>query len=370
MSNEKTGSKKKLVLNKRGRRLVFAIIALLVIAIVLVLLNLKPAGAGDKIKEEWKTPSYLRDKTINILVCGVDTDVDRSESPDAQESDATLNTDVIMLVSIDRETNKATIFQIPRDTYVGEDLVKYGKINGLYGRGYSDGHDPIYKEKNPGMACLIETINYQFKLPVDNYVLITMEGFRKAVDMLGGVEVTLDQTLDFKLYESDGKTVKENISLEPGTHLLDGISADMFVRYRDAEGDIGRMNVQRYFLAALMNKALNTSTKDLASLAVAIYPYLETDFSVSELLALVDEAKAMSSESISTVRVPGENVSRYGIWGVDVWSVHNEELAALLNEYMRPYTDDVSETELNTVEIRNTKDDVDSQASLDKYKGD
>lgn len=364
-------SKPKKKLNKKGRFIVAGIAVLLIAAIVIVLLNVRFAGAGDKIKEEWKTPEYLRDKQLNILVCGVDTDAKRAENPDGEESDATLNTDVIMVLNINLETAKATILQIPRDTYVGEEIVKYGKINGLYGRGYqedmSDEYKKVYAEKEPGMACLIETINHQMQLPIDNYVLITMEGFRKAVDMLGGIEVTLDEPLNFVIYEEDGKTVKENVTLEAGTHLLDGINADMFVRYRDEGGDIARMNVQRYFLSALMNKALSIPKTELISLANAIFPYLETDFTISELLALVDTATSMTSESITTVRVPGEEVYPYGIWALSVWGVHNDELAAILNDNMRPYTEKVPAEDLNTIEIQNTTDDEGSEATLGSY---
>ncbi len=368
MAKGKTPKKK---LNKKGRFAVAGIAVLLIAAIVIVILNLRFAGAGDKIEDEWQTPKYLRDKQINILVCGVDTDERRLENPDGQESDATLNTDVIMVVSIDLETNKATILQIPRDTYVGEEIVKYGKINGLYGRGYQENMSSEYKKsytvKDKGMACLVETINRQMKLPIDNYVLITMEGFRKAVDMLGGIEVTLDAPLDFVIFEEDGKTIKETVTLEAGTHLLDGVNADMFVRYRAEGGDIARMDVQRHFLAALMNKALSMPKTELISLANAIFPYLETDFTISELLSLVDTATSMTSESITTVRVPGEEVFPYGIWGLSVWGVHNEELAAILNDNMRPYTDKVPAEELETIEIQNTTDDEGAEATLGSY---
>lgn len=342
--SEKTPKRK----NKKARLIVALVSVALVVALVFALLGMRIGGAGDILSDEWKTPSYLRSKTMTILICGADIDEEREGNEEAT------STDVIIVANMDLENNTATLLQIPRDTYVGEDLVVTGKINALYNWGYKD-------EENgtKGIAALAETIYDQFKLPIDNYVLISMEGFRKAVDMLGGIEVTIDTQMDF----GDG------IVLEPGTHTLNGEMADLFVRYRGyARADIERINVQRYFMAALMNKLMETSTSELVSLASAIYPYLETDLTVQEILQLVLEVKEFTSDSITTVRVPGEPVPAYGIYGLDVFTMHKKALADMLNEYMRPYTDDVPETELNVIEIQNTTDILDDTgATLDEY---
>ncbi|MEA4912871.1 MAG: LCP family protein [Oscillospiraceae bacterium] len=353
--------------NVKARLLVAGVVVALVAATVLVLLNIRLKGAGKVIEEDWKTPSYLSGKTMNILVCGVDTDSDRQADPESQGSDATLNTDVILLVNLDLEAKKATILQIPRDTYVGANIVKYGKINGLYGRGYLEDAPDGYTKGLTGMAALIETINYQFRLPVDNYALITMEGFRTAVDMLGGVDVTLDRDLYFEITDAQNNVI-DSFTLAAGEHTLDGEAAEVFVRYRDSNGDLGRMDVQRYFMAAMLNKALTLSTGQLASLVNAVMPYLETDLTVSEIISLGMTAKDFSMDSISTISIPGEGVNPYTRWNVDVWSIHKQAFADLLNEYMRPYSDDVPSEELNVVEIRNTKDDYTySSDSLSDY---
>ncbi|MEG0912357.1 MAG: LCP family protein [Oscillospiraceae bacterium] len=344
-NTENVVSKKK---NKNARILVLLIVVALVVATVFAVLNLKPAGAGNVIDSDWKTPSYLRSKTMTILVCGVDVDEEREEGKEATQ------TDVIIVANMDLENNTAALLQIPRDTYVGEDLVATGKINALYNWGYKS-------EKNgtKGVAALAETINNQFQLPIDNYVMISMEGFRKAIDMLGGIEITIDTEMDF----GDG------IVLQPGTHVLDGAMADLFVRYRGyLRADIERINVQRYFMAAMMTKLMQTPTSQLVSLANAVYPYLETDLSIQQIVSLVLEVKNFKSDAITTVRVPGEPVAAYGIYGLDVFTMHKKELADMLNEYMRPHSEDVPETELNVIEIQNTTDILDETgATLDKY---
>lgn len=352
-ANEQAAPKKK---NKKARWLVALIVVALIGALIAVLLNLRIAGAGDMIEDEWKTPNYLRSKTMNILVLGADIDQDRAANEEAT------STDVIILVNVDMENDKATLLQIPRDTYVGEDLVEYGKINGLYNRGYKEN-----PEMN-GVPALAETLYEQFSLPIDNYVLISMEGFRKAIDMLGGIEITLEATMEFDIKDTEGKVI-ETVVYEPGTHLLDSKMAEIFVRNRDyARADIARIDVQRYFLAALMNKATSLETSEMVSLATAIYPYLETDLSIQEILELALEVKGYSGDSITAIRVPGEPVPRYGMYGVDVFTMHKKALADLLNEYMRPHSEPVSETELGVIEIQNTTDILDDEgATLGDY---
>lgn len=336
-SDKEKGKKAKKAKPKKSlkaRLLVWGIIVVLLIALIFAVRGCRPGGG--KGYDAYKTPSHLQGKTKTILVCGLDNSDDR-------DIEAWM-TDVIMMVNMDFENDSASVLQIPRDTYVGQDLVKYGKINGLYYYGYKD------KDNSGGIECLIETIYNQMKLPVDNYVLITMDGFMKAVDKLGGIEVTLDQDMQF-----------ENFALPAGTHLLTGEQAMEFVRYRAGyeNADLDRLNTQRYFLMALLDRLLESSTMELASMAAAIYDYLITDLTVAELLELADEAKQLTRESIQIVRVPGEPVTRYGLYGVDIYSVHTEALADVLNTYMRPYTDDVPPTDLNVIEVQNTTDEFD-----------
>ncbi|MEG2182073.1 MAG: LCP family protein [Oscillospiraceae bacterium] len=336
------------------RLLIFLIVAGLLASIVVAILNLRPAGAGSVIDSNWKTPSYLRDKTMNILVCGVDLDEDRNAAM----------TDVLMVVSLNMEDSKATIMQIPRDTYVGEDLVQTGKINALYNWGYKDG------SKKDGLAALVETINDQFKLPIDNYVMITMEGFRKAIDLLGGIDITLSEKMVINLKDKNENIIGTE-TFDVGVNHLDGVKADLFVRNRDyASADIARMKVQRIFMAALFNKLTTTSTMNIASAVNSVYEYLETDFTIGEILQLLKETKALSGDSIKTVRIPGEPVAKYGKYGLDVYTVHKKELADILNKYMRPYADAVPETELNVIQIQKTTDWYDEEgSSLEEYTG-
>ncbi len=354
------GEKEKTKKNPFARLIVIAAVLAIICAAVIIVLNVRPVAGQYVTDEEFKTPDYLRSKVMNLLICGVDMDP-------LDGSRYNYMTDVIIVAQIDLEANKATLLQIPRDTYIGYGTTYTGKINALYNWGYAT-TAKREAEEPAGIEYLIEVINEQFKLPIDGYVTITMEGFRKAVDTLGGVEVSIDQNMHFETKDEAGN-ITGSYDLEPGTHLLSGEMADLFVRYREyTNADIDRLNVQRYFMAALMNRLLSTPTMDLVKLVMSVYDYLETDLTVNELIQLASEAKGLSSESIVTVRVPGEGVRDYVYNGTTlrnqwIFTVHKKALADMLNEYMRPYSDDVPETELEVIEVQNTTDVLDDTGS-------
>lgn len=354
----------------RKKKNIFAVliiilsVALLSFGAVKIILGIKPLKSDvGELDEEWVTPQYIKGKTMNILICGIDSD----EKLEGDETRVDHMTDVIIMLNLNIENLTATLLQIPRDMYVGQELVYYGKINGLYNWGYKDNSEEKGDPKNApsgvnNIRPLAETINKQLALPIDNYVMITMEGFREVVDMLGGIEITVDKFIEFG----------DHFELHPGkTYVLNGETAEVFVRYRGySQADIERMNVQRYFMSALMKKFLDTSTPDLMRIVNNVFPYLETDFSIGEIIDLAFKMKKMSTDSINVIRVPGEPVSGYGLYGQDVFSVHKKELAELLNKYMRPFSEPVIESELGAIEIQNTIGDYlgTAEGKLDEYE--
>lgn len=81
---------------------------------------------GGKVDSDIRTADELKGDVMNILVCGIDWNEGRTSA----------NTDVIMYVTLDIKSKKVSAFQIPRDTYIGEDVNtgNTGKINAVYGQ--------------------------------------------------------------------------------------------------------------------------------------------------------------------------------------------------------------------------------------------
>ncbi|MEA4911232.1 MAG: LCP family protein [Oscillospiraceae bacterium] len=298
-----------------------------------------------------RSDAFSTSKSLNLLVCGVDY-----VSTDAAHQQAM--SDVILIANIDKAAARASLLQIPRDTYVGAQLTNTGKINALFNTKSTDGRG--------GVFALAEVLNDQLQLPLDHYICITMEGFRAAVDIIGGVDIELDQAMVFNLRD-ENEVVVRTVTLGPGLVTLDGETADLFVRYRDyIRADLDRMDVQRYFLAALLNKLSATSAPTLLRLARRIYPYVDTDLSLGQLLSLALTVKGFSGDAITALRAPGEPVNDYN--GQSVFSLHKEQLAQMLNDSMRPYSDDVPAEQLGVVELQNTTSILDDDSgSMSEY---
>lgn len=146
-------------------------------------------------------------------------------------------TDTIMLVHIPK-SGATTLVSLPRDSYVSIPGHGRDKLNASFALG--------------GPQLLVQTVEIATGLRIDNYAQIGFAGFADVVDALGGIDVCLPQAIDDPL---------AGIDLPAGCQRLDGPQALGFVRTRaTALADIDRMNNQRLFMSALLQKATSTAT--------------------------------------------------------------------------------------------------------------
>jgi len=146
-------------------------------------------------------------------------------------------TDSIMLIH--RPANGApTLVSLPRDSYLPIRGHTTNKVNAAYAYG--------------GPKLLVDTVEQATGLRIDGYVEVGFGGFASVVDSLGGVQINVKHAMNDK---------KAGINLKKGSQLLDGRNALGYVRarYSDPLGDLGRVQRQRQFLAALMSKAATPS---------------------------------------------------------------------------------------------------------------
>ncbi|MEG1993873.1 MAG: LCP family protein, partial [Oscillospiraceae bacterium] len=174
---------------------------------------------------------------VRVLACGVD----KSQKL----------TDVIMYAVYDVKNQSINVLQIPRDSFIGTDYVS-GKINSVYGS---------KKEPKDSMKELEKILEEQFKLQVDYTASITLEGVSNIVDSLGGVKMNVPMTLNYL----PGKVIYE------GEQIIDGEKAEWLVRFRSGykNADIGRLNMQKEFLMAMLDtvkdKGRIAAVSDLAA---------------------------------------------------------------------------------------------------------
>ncbi len=155
-------------------------------------------------------------------------------------------TDTLLLVQVPADGSRARVVSLPRDSWVPVPGHGMSKINGAYDLGEKS-------SKGSGPATLIATVEQLSGLHVDHYVEVSLYGFVRITDALGGVEVCLSAPA----VDEDAR-----IDLPAGRQRLDGQQALAFVRQRNGlpGGDLGRIRRQQYFLSALTRKVLRAGT--------------------------------------------------------------------------------------------------------------
>jgi len=201
--------------------------------------------------------------------------------------------DVMMLVSFDRQERKACVLQIPRDTYFEYTDAAYKKINGA-------------PTSLGGMRNFCSFLGESLGVKIDSYVSLDLDAFAKAVDAVGGVEIDLPSDISYTDSEQG-----LDISLSAGRQLLNGREAEQFVRFRSGylRGDLGRLDAQKIFMAALFRKIKSSlSFLETVKLTMSILPYVSTDLSVTQLGGLISDARSLNVEDVSFVTAPGNDV--------------------------------------------------------------
>lgn len=333
-----SGKKRKKKMKRKDKVLMGVSITLIVLSALIVtavaLLNVRFfQGEGESLTSNVQTPVEIKDDVVNFLVCGIDDEEGRGLGE---------RTDVIMVVNYDIKAGKVHVLQIPRDTYV--EGVRSNKINAVYG-------DDKY---GGGINGLAEEIHQDFALTIDHYATIKMDGFKSLVDAVGGVDMNVPVS-----FELNG------VTLQAGPQHLNGDQAEAIVRERHSYGtqDIGRLQTQRLFIASLLDKMLSMGKMDLVGLVPTLSKYITTDLTVGEMLGYADIASSLSMDNMTMHLLPGEGYQEYK-GAPSYYTAHKEETAALLNQYFRPYSDDVPAEELQCIELAHTITDFDNNQGV------
>lgn len=199
--------------------------------------------------------------------------------------------DVIMLISYNTEESSVGVVQIPRDTYARYTEGSYKKLNGAVNALGSE-------------AAFCDFLSQSFGVSIDHHVSLELDAVGDIVDIIGGVEV--DVPCDMRYADEEQGLY---IDIKAGKTLLDGEMAKKFVRYRSsyAQGDIGRIDAQKIFLAALYNKLRNdTSVFEVATVVARVADKIDTSLSLQEMISLAKTAFSVPADGISFVTLAGE----------------------------------------------------------------
>lgn len=215
----------------------------------------------------------------NIVVLGVD---ERPEEHDPGRSDT------LFVVMLDTDNKSIGLLSIPRDTRVSIPKYGYDKINHAYPLG--------------GRKLTQRTVEEFLGIRVNNYVMVDFKGFKGLVDAIGGVDIDIEEDMHYR-DTWDGFT----IDLKKGRQHLTGETAIQYVRYRDEEGDLGRVRRQQRFLMAMYEKiASEDLLKHIPGLAKQLSQMIKTDMDVSDMITMGKALHSMvKTTGINMKTVPG-----------------------------------------------------------------
>lgn len=222
-----------------------------------------------------------------IIVAGLDRREDQSNEP--------VRTDSLMLVSIDPATKSIGLLSIPRDLWVeipGQE--ERDRINRAYFLGE-------VRATGGGPRLLQQTVSWNLGMRVHNYVLVDFKVLVDLVDLLGGIEVSIDYTINDQRYP-DNNYGFDPFYLAPGTHILDGEDALRFARTRHGNNDVLRAGRQQQVIGGIRERVLSINFLQLIAqvpaLLASLSENLQTGLDIQQIVQLAFYAREVEAENI------------------------------------------------------------------------
>ena len=270
--------------------------------------------------------NILQDNIINILLLGVDT-----RESELMDEDVKL-ADVQMILSIDPEAGTIKLSSILRDTLVVNPFTgKQSPIN--YSIQSYDSKNKFHD--NPKRS--IATVNYNFELNIQYYIMINFRGVAAIVDKIGGVDIELTEgeaaNINYYLKKNakkisrtydtaEAKAARVELKVQDGVQHLDGLQALMYARLRQNKtkkkynlgDDWQRTARTRNLLDKLLQKVLKMDFLDIVDLAGFSMDYVDGNLNLNTMISLITQvlgsgivSRLGSSDSIiEQYRVPAD----------------------------------------------------------------
>ena len=208
----------------------------------------------------------------NIAVFGVDS---RGDSV----VERGINSDVIMIVSINKDTGDIKIVSVFRDTYLNiSDKNSYNKINQAYAIG--------------GPEQALAALNKNLDLNIQHYVAFNWKAVADGINILGGVDnIPISKAELYYINAYITETVKVtgigSVQLtSTGEQHLDGVQAVAYGRLRYMDNDFARTERQRNILKAAFAKAKKANFSVLNNIMVVCFPQVATNIEFNEVVEM------------------------------------------------------------------------------------
>jgi LCP family protein required for cell wall assembly len=213
-------------------------------------------------------------------------------------------TDIMMIATMNTKDKTFKLTSLMRDMLVQIPDNKDNKLNVAYEIG--------------GVPLLYKTIELNFGIKLDGYVLVGFDDFEKVIDKLGGVKITLTRTEANYLNTTNYISKPEYRNVAEGPQILNGNQALGFCRVRyvatgdDQINDFGRTSRQRVVLNAIFDQYKSKSLPELALLLNDILPLITTDIKPDDFETYLKTAMNMGMSEIQNMRIPADHTFEEG----------------------------------------------------------
>lgn len=216
-----------------------------------------------------KENKNINHNAFNIYISGIDTYGDITEVS---------RSDVNIIMTINKDTNKILLTTTPRDVYV--------KI----ADGGNNEYDKLTHAGVYGVNSSIHTLENLYDTKIDYYTRINFTSFLKLIDLVGGVEVYNEQAFI---------STHGNYNFPVGMVHLDSEKALGFVRerYSLASGDNDRGKNQQKVITAIIKKITKLdSITNYKTIIDEISNSIQTDMPINTIMSLANEQLIEKSE--------------------------------------------------------------------------
>jgi polyisoprenyl-teichoic acid--peptidoglycan teichoic acid transferase len=301
-------------LSRKQKAIRVALVLLLILVLIggflfakgyLSLRKVLSGNGGAAALQQDVDPSRLKgegDGRVNILVLG--RGGEGHEGADL--------TDTIILASIDPIAKEAALVSIPRDLYVPVPNKGSMKINSVFYTGKTSylskapkrSPDSKKQAEDAGFNLLEKTVEQTFGIPVHYHMMVDFEGFKKAIDTVGGVDINVQTPVQERM-RIDGRPYL--LDVKTGRQHFDGFRALAYARSRQTSvrGDFDRAERQRLIILALKEKVLSLNTfsnpAKVSQLLDNFGSHVQTNFSVNDMMRLYEISKGMGNTAIKSI---------------------------------------------------------------------
>ncbi len=311
--------------NKARIALILTAFVLLASALTLATVVCRKISATESVKgEDYIYQAFDSTKDTvpteagrGVLVLGKDYDSNR--------------TDAIICVYFNYKSGTVSTLQIPRDTYVTDGDFK-GRINALLPKyrtvAVSAGaEDPL----ETGIYSLMDKISADFGVKLDNYVFLDSSAVEAITNAFGGVTIDIPADIHYTDLERG-----LDLHLNKGVQRLNGKQAAQFIRYRQGypQADIGRINAQKLYAAAMISRLKSFSSVTAAvSLVNTMGSFVKTDIDAETMALLTTKLCLAKKDDVVMYNLPGDGVR---VSGASYYGTNAKMLAEVLKNGFVP----------------------------------